>query len=354
MKTYTSTLDAAVLTRLCDYAALFADDFPQAKPATWAGVYLQGLLLDGERKSVEPLARRVTLPDGLTSKDPEQALQQFINQSPWDEHAVLRPGSLRGARLAWVPSSRGDGAIGLRVLAVGASASDGGTGGEEGDLPGRGTGGETTGTRRRTGAEDECHTPNGSKKGGSEPVLTLPGIRRALQHLLLPLAKHDCTYCRAQHLHPKAVDEGCYYDPEQAAKSIMWSESRRHRFKGFWGSNLSGIEASAEGILTQEQLAPISSGWGSISGRKCTPRMCETSAGASCCRNSSTGGTPSLIRTSILLHREVLDTALGSDSRVAKRCQRIGPRLRSNDVQLPRGLARQRSLVNEFRGVDDA
>ena len=89
MKTYTPTLDAAVLTRLCDYAALFADDFPQAKPATWAGVYIQGLLLDGERKSVEPLARRVTLPDGLTSKDPEQALQQFINQSPWDEHAVL-------------------------------------------------------------------------------------------------------------------------------------------------------------------------------------------------------------------------------------------------------------------------
>ena len=70
MKTYTPTLDAAVLTRLCDYAALFADDFPQAKPATWAGVYIQGLLLDGERKSVEPLARRVTLPDGLTSKDP--------------------------------------------------------------------------------------------------------------------------------------------------------------------------------------------------------------------------------------------------------------------------------------------
>ena len=62
MKTYTPELDPAVLDRLRDYAALFADDFPQAKPARWAGVYLQGLLLDGERKSIEPLSRRVTLP----------------------------------------------------------------------------------------------------------------------------------------------------------------------------------------------------------------------------------------------------------------------------------------------------
>jgi SRSO17 transposase len=89
MKTYTPTLDAAVLDRLRGYASLFADDFPQSRPALWAGVYLQGLLLDGERKSIEPLSRRITLPDGLTSTDPEQALQQFVNQSPWDEKAVL-------------------------------------------------------------------------------------------------------------------------------------------------------------------------------------------------------------------------------------------------------------------------
>lgn len=90
MKTYTPELDPGVLDRLRDYAALFAEDFPQAKPARWAGVYLHGLLLDGERKSIEPLARRITLPKGLTSTDPEQALQQFVNQSPWDEHQVLR------------------------------------------------------------------------------------------------------------------------------------------------------------------------------------------------------------------------------------------------------------------------
>jgi SRSO17 transposase len=43
----------------------------------WADVYVRGLLLDGERKSIEPLATRV--PDGNV-----QALQQLIGQSPWD------------------------------------------------------------------------------------------------------------------------------------------------------------------------------------------------------------------------------------------------------------------------------
>jgi len=39
-------------------------------------LYVQGLLLDGERKSIEPLAQRV--PGGNV-----QALQQFVGQSPW-------------------------------------------------------------------------------------------------------------------------------------------------------------------------------------------------------------------------------------------------------------------------------
>jgi SRSO17 transposase len=43
----------------------------------WGGVYLRGLLLDGERKSAGAMAAR--LPDGN-----EQSLQQFLSQSPWD------------------------------------------------------------------------------------------------------------------------------------------------------------------------------------------------------------------------------------------------------------------------------
>jgi SRSO17 transposase len=41
----------------------------------WASYYIRGLLLDGQRKSIEPLAQR-------TGAD-VQALQQFIGQSPW-------------------------------------------------------------------------------------------------------------------------------------------------------------------------------------------------------------------------------------------------------------------------------
>jgi SRSO17 transposase len=89
MQTYTPELDPGVLQRLSEYAALFAEAFPQAKPARWSGVYLQGLLLDGERKSMEPMASRVTLPPHLHAEDVEQALQQFVSQSPWDDQKVL-------------------------------------------------------------------------------------------------------------------------------------------------------------------------------------------------------------------------------------------------------------------------
>ena len=42
----------------------------------WAKVYLQGLLMEGGRKSIEPLAGRVEGAD-------VQSLRQFVGQSPW-------------------------------------------------------------------------------------------------------------------------------------------------------------------------------------------------------------------------------------------------------------------------------
>jgi SRSO17 transposase len=47
----------------------------------WGAVYVRGLLLNGERKSIEPMAER--LPEGNV-----QAMQQFIGQSPWEWNAV--------------------------------------------------------------------------------------------------------------------------------------------------------------------------------------------------------------------------------------------------------------------------
>jgi SRSO17 transposase len=89
-KTYTPELSPEVLDRLEDYAKRFRDDFSHKKQAAWSGVYLQGLLHDGDRKSIEPLSGRVTLPPVVNAKDPEQALQQFINQSPWDDWTLAK------------------------------------------------------------------------------------------------------------------------------------------------------------------------------------------------------------------------------------------------------------------------
>src|SRR5680860_881763 len=45
--------------------------------------YVRGLLLEGRRKSIQPMAAR--LPDG-----DEQGLQQFITDSPWEDGPVRR------------------------------------------------------------------------------------------------------------------------------------------------------------------------------------------------------------------------------------------------------------------------
>ena len=71
----------------------------------WGAVYVRGLLLDGERKSVEPLATR--LPDGNV-----QAMQQFIGQSPWAWNPIWeRLGTRMTAELepdsAWVVDDTG-------------------------------------------------------------------------------------------------------------------------------------------------------------------------------------------------------------------------------------------------------
>jgi SRSO17 transposase len=89
-RTYTPDLNPDVLDRLAAYAASFRDDFNRPRQAAWCGVYLRGLLQDGDRKSVEPMADRVPLPEGLEVSDPDQALQQFLGQSTWDERAVLK------------------------------------------------------------------------------------------------------------------------------------------------------------------------------------------------------------------------------------------------------------------------
>ena len=54
---------------------------------SWAELYLRGLLLDGRRQSAGAMAERLQRLD-RSPQDYEQGLQQFLNQSPWDERPV--------------------------------------------------------------------------------------------------------------------------------------------------------------------------------------------------------------------------------------------------------------------------
>ena len=71
-----------VRQQLQDYVGEFGAELGRSERRHWCGKYLQGLLQEGERKSIEPMAVRVGGDD--------QALQQFVNQSPWEHEAVLR------------------------------------------------------------------------------------------------------------------------------------------------------------------------------------------------------------------------------------------------------------------------
>ncbi len=73
---------AAVGVRLTEYVESFAAVFGRSERRHWCKVYLSGLILNGERKSIEPLAGRV-------NGGNVQALQQFVNQSPWDGQELI-------------------------------------------------------------------------------------------------------------------------------------------------------------------------------------------------------------------------------------------------------------------------
>jgi SRSO17 transposase len=62
--------------RLEQFLVDLLDTVGRSERRQWASVYVRGLLLDGERKSIEPMADR--LPEGNV-----QAMQQLVGQSPW-------------------------------------------------------------------------------------------------------------------------------------------------------------------------------------------------------------------------------------------------------------------------------
>jgi SRSO17 transposase len=66
---------AALDKRLDSFLADLTASLGRSERHRWAKAYLQGLLLDGARKSIEPLADRIGAD--------VQSLRQFVGQSPW-------------------------------------------------------------------------------------------------------------------------------------------------------------------------------------------------------------------------------------------------------------------------------
>jgi SRSO17 transposase len=73
---------AALADDLVAYHAYFAPLFQRSEQRKWALAYLQGQLLELDRKSIEPMA--LALQDGNV-----QGMQQFISVGPWDDERVL-------------------------------------------------------------------------------------------------------------------------------------------------------------------------------------------------------------------------------------------------------------------------
>jgi SRSO17 transposase len=105
----TPTVDPRLLQDLDAYIDLLRGAFRRSDQARWAAVYLQGLLGPCRRKNIESLAETAVLPPGSAVDDVAQALQNFVNQSPWDEQRLWqryralmaeRPGPAPG--LLWV------------------------------------------------------------------------------------------------------------------------------------------------------------------------------------------------------------------------------------------------------------
>src|SRR4051794_31124706 len=72
---------AQVRPRLVAFAAEMLGELPRSDQRATGELYLRGLMLDGKRKSMQPMAARLGVD--------HQQLQQFVTSSTWD-HVEVR------------------------------------------------------------------------------------------------------------------------------------------------------------------------------------------------------------------------------------------------------------------------
>src|SRR3954467_8893249 len=169
--------------RFDDYVGRLGDVLGHADRRAPLRAYATGLLLPGERKSVEPMAARV---DPARVGAAHQSLHHFVAKAAWDDDALLAavrghvlPAMLeRGPVRAWLVDDTGLPKKGK--LSVGVARQDCGELGKRDDCRGAGGrpagGGCLSGSRPTTPA---CRSPTGSTCPRVGPMIRPVGRWRA-------------------------------------------------------------------------------------------------------------------------------------------------------------------------------
>ena len=105
-------MSARVESQFEEYCDAIVDALSHADRHEPAKLYLKGLLLPGERKSVEPMAARLA-PDNVRRM--HQSLHHLVAEAPWDDEEMLAqvredvlPAMQRhGAVVAWIVDDTG-------------------------------------------------------------------------------------------------------------------------------------------------------------------------------------------------------------------------------------------------------
>lgn len=80
-------MDAAAVGRLTKYFEEIGQHLPRSESRASFATYFYGLLGDGERKSVEPMATRACA-DPADARNAHDRLLHFVGHSPWSDRAV--------------------------------------------------------------------------------------------------------------------------------------------------------------------------------------------------------------------------------------------------------------------------
>jgi len=206
----------------------------------WGNAYVRGLLLDGERKSVEPMAAR--LPDGNV-----QAMQQFIGQSPWDFVPVRKMLAERMAEqvvptVAWIVDDTGFPKQGKHSVGVARQYS--GTLGKVGNCQ--------IATSVHLATDEVClpldfdlylpkrwtDDPARMQKAGIPAgrsfrpkwQIALDLIDRALEwDIPKGVVVCDCAYGKVNRFRQGLIDRGVFYVAEIESKTIVFNEPTKTR-----------------------------------------------------------------------------------------------------------------------------